>query len=635
MTEQQKTQAETELPKPKGWVRWSGLIAFLAIVGAVFAITYLGIVLLLKEQLEEFASDAWGAKVEIGSLDLGLLPIRIGLSGLQVTDPDQPMQNMVEVDQIGASLSFYHLVVGRTVIEDLTVMGLAFNQPRKTSGALPKKPKTQTEKTAEVEKKSEANLIEIPKMAIPDATEILTRSNLQTLKAAEDIQKELAEVEKSWNSLQKQIPSSKELKSYEKRFSQLSKGKIKSLDDVQAKQKEFEKLQKEVEQKYAALDKAQKLMRKKLPKLQKQVKGLQKLPAKDFKRLQQTYSLDGQGFSNLTYLLYGPKIQSYLDEGMMWYEKARPFIEKVQQKMAESEAEKLEKKQKRAMGTDVAFEEYDPQPDFMIKRVRLSADIDWGKLLIEVKCLNFNQAESKIPVTFTAELQPVGQQSALQVVGESNFVDPQKGFHQADFNWSGYDIKNWSLLKDDNMPILMKQAQADVAGQILIRNQDQLKGKVDLAYRNVDFDISGSKSKDVKRYVKPVFDDISQFKVTSDFKGSLTSPKIGVKSDLDKMLSSAFRKALDKEIALQKANLKKEFDKLIARELEPINKQLKGLLVDQVKLNKDAKGIDKIVSMDAGKFAEQQKKKYQKQLEKEASKKAEKEVEKLLKGFGF
>ena len=87
------------LPDPKGWVRWSGLGVFLAIIGGIIAIGYLSFSLLLKNQIESFATDAWGAKVEIGSLDIGLFPIRVGVFDLEITDPDKPMENLIQVEE--------------------------------------------------------------------------------------------------------------------------------------------------------------------------------------------------------------------------------------------------------------------------------------------------------------------------------------------------------------------------------------------------------------------------------------------------------------------------------------------------------------------------------------------------------
>jgi uncharacterized protein (TIGR03545 family) len=629
--------------KPKGWIRWSGLVTFLVLVGVVFAMTYLALTMVLKSQLEKYASQAWGAEISIDRLDFSFLPLGVSLNGIDVTDPKKPMQNLVTIGHLGASLNMYQLVVGRTVIEDMSLQHLGFNQPRMTSGAL-KQTASKTDKTiAKKEDNKASSSFAVPNMLVPNPQDILGRQSFKTTAQAEKINAQLNQLNDKWTSLQKQMPDSKAIADYQKRFEALTKGSIKNLNDLQAKQAEFEKLQKEVSQKTDAIKQAQTMFDKDLPQLKNEVKALKKMPAQDFANLQSTYSLDQNGLKNFTYLVYGAKVREYTDQGLAIYEKVKPFIEKFAAERAAAKKQQAEEKHKRQLGQDIAFVEHDPEPDFIIKRFKLSSDLDWGKVAATANNINFDQPRSRMATLFNVTVQPTTQKTALTIKGQSNWIQTGKGFTEAKISWPGYELKNWAMLKDDNLPLSMKSSQVAVNGKIKITQSQKVDGVVDLDYQKVDFDMGATKSKEVKQYLAPVFEDIHQFTVTSDVSGELLSPSIGARSDLDRKVSSSLNKVLNKQIADAKAQLRKQFDQKMADQLGPINQKLSALLGDQVKLNSNAKGVNDILSTTPEKFVEQQKAKYEKQVKEEAQKKAQDAIKKeqdklqnqLLKQFKF
>lgn len=629
--------------KPKGWIRWSGLVTFLVLVGVVFAMTYLALTMVLKSQLEKYASQAWGAQISIDRLDFSFSPLGVSLNGIDVTDPKKPMQNLVTIGHLGASLNMYQLVVGRTVIEEMSLQHLAFNQPRMTSGALKQTVSKPQATVGQKEASKASSGFEVPSMLVPNPQDILGRQSFKTTAQAEKINEQLNQVNEKWTSLQKQMPDSKAIADYQKRFEALTSGPIKNLNDLQAKRAEFEKLQKEVSQKTDAIKQAQTLFNKDLPQLQNQVKALKKMPSQDFANLQSTYSLDQNGLKNFTYLVYGSKVREYTDQGLAIYEKVKPFIEKFAAERAAAKKQQAEAKHQRQLGKDIAFVEHDPEPDFIIKRFKLSSDLDWGKVAATATNINFDQPRSRMPTLFSVSVQPTAQKTALSIKGQSNWIQLGKGFTEAKISWPNYELKNWAMLKDDSLPLNMKSSLVAVNGKIKITQSQKVDGVVDLDYQKVDFDMGATKSKEVRQYLAPVFEGIHQFTVRSDVSGNLLSPSIGARSDLDRKVSSSLNKVLNKQIADAKAQLRKQFDQKMADQLGPVNQKLSALLGDQVKLNQNAKGVNDILSTTPDKFVEQQKAKYEKQLQQEAQQKAQESIKKeqdklqnqLLKQFKF
>lgn len=610
--------------KPKGWIRWSGLWVFIAIVAALVGLMYVGITQLLKNQLEEVASEAWGAKVEIGSLDLGVMPLKVGVRNLQMTDPEKPMENLWVLKEISATLSLYHLVVGRTVIEDIVFRDLALHQPRTTSGALVKKtveiaPEGQAE-TASAKTETASSGFKMPAVAMPDTSEVLKRETLQTLVKAQQVQQQADKISQTWSEVEKNVPNSSEIAHYEKRFKALSEGNISSLEDIQAKQKQFETLKKELENKKANLEKGRDLLQTELPKLKDSVAELKSLPEKDYQRLITKFSLDQKGLSNVTYLLFGSKIQGWTDEAIYWYEKAQPFISKLQAIRAETEAEDRAAKSKRALGLDVAFVEKDPQPDFIIKRIKGSASSDWGQTQVNISQVTFDHPQTKLPILFKVSALPVGQTRALSIVGQSNFIDRQHPVNEADVSWQGYDIRDWKLSSDKALPIEMKQAKTDVTGKIILQGLTQLNATFNLNYHQVEMDANQSNSEQVKRYLAPVFEDIQQFTVDSAITGTIYAPKVTAKSNLDKLLSNALNKVWQRELATAKAQLKQQLNEKLSEKLRPINQQLSELLGEQVSVESDYQAVQGMLQAKLESQWQDQRNKIEQQLQAEQKK---------------
>ncbi|MDG4811412.1 TIGR03545 family protein [Hydrogenovibrio sp. 3SP14C1] len=616
-----ENQTKDSIKSPKGWIRWSGLGVFLAVIAGIVALGYFSFTLVLKNQLEHYASQAWGAKIEIGSLDLGLMPLELGVQNLQITDPDKPMENILVIKRIGASLNFYHLVVGRTVVEDVFFNDLALHQPRKTSGALPKKVKKK--ETGKAENKATSKGIDLPNMALPNPDEILKRESLQTVETANAIERQLKDVDQAWAKLQDNLPDDKALKAYQKRLSELTQGEVSDYKNFAAKKEAFEQLKSELETKKQSIEKASDLLKTQLPKIQQQVVALKSMPSKDFNRLMDKYAMNQTGLSNVTYLLFGPQIQSWTNTGLKWYRKAEPFIAKLKEMQAERAAEEAKEKALapvRALGTDVAFKEYDPQPDFIVKRVNVSGDMQWGRIEGKASQVTFDHPSSRLPILFNIKAMPKGQTTALTINGQSNFVKPDAPINQADFSWQAYQVKQWDILKDDTLPVTMNQAVVDVAGNVSLVGLDKVDALINLNYQKVAMTVSGSKSKEVKRYIAPIFKEVNQFNVKADIEGSVTAPNIGAKSNLDQLLSKAFNKALNKEVAQVKTQLRQELNARLEQELGPINQQLKGLLGEQLALEKDSQNIEKMLSA-----------KLEDQVKKEAEKAVGQELKKLFK----
>lgn len=602
-----KTSDQPSDKKP-GWIRWSGVVALAAMVGLGYGLWNLGLSAIIKSQINQQASQMWGAKVTVGELALTLDPLALQLKQIELTDLDNPSENLLEIEQVAVQLSFYHWVVGRTVVEDVVVKGLKLHQARSESGALEKdavaQPDGQTNapvpsptKPAEASIASgqtglaeESNTYSASALAnqlkaITPPKELLARADLDTEKKVQQINQKLAEIDQAWLSLNGQIPNKTELSDYEARFKALTQGRISHLDDIKARQEDYKQLEQELGEKRLAVASGLTNLKAELKQLKLDLAELKTLPKTDYNRLVAEYTFDEQGATNLAYLLFGPKVQGWVQQGLDWVKIAAPYVEKMQEAEAEPE------KPVRSLGTDIAFQEFDAQPDWIIKRIIGSASLDYGAFDFALTNLTKDQARSGMATRYHATLQPVGQPQPLKLQGVYDGVNPSQVENYVLIDWPNYQINQWRLSGDKALPLEMASAHAVAKGRLDFAPGGKVAGKLNIDYSQTAFVLGAQADRTTQRYLKPVFEGVNQFSVVTALNGALISPRIGVSSDLDTQFKRAFGQMVRQEVAGFKADLKRQLEERVRGGIAPIEAKLAALTGREVSLEAQYKAL--------------------------------------------
>lgn len=121
----------------KKWIRWKAVVPAVLVTAIIVTLWMLFADHLVKRGIEALGTDLVGAKVELAGARLRLSHGDLALTGLRVTDPSQPMKNMVEVSSIAGAISLRGLFLKKAVIDSMAVHGVRFGTPRTTSGAVP------------------------------------------------------------------------------------------------------------------------------------------------------------------------------------------------------------------------------------------------------------------------------------------------------------------------------------------------------------------------------------------------------------------------------------------------------------------------------------------------------------------
>ena len=401
------------------WIRWWGLGVFLALV-AVFALLWLFVIDGFVENIiEEQGTELVGAKVELDNTDLSLFPTGLVLTRLQVTDPEKPMTNAVEVARISMGLDGLNLLRRKVIVEEMTVEGVQFGTARAYSGAVRDRPEA---RPGEEEKEA---VFTLPSFEVPNVQEILEKEELETFKLIETLKADIQREREAWEERLKELPGKAEFAKYKERIDQLKSSTKGGIGGILGGVEEVQSIKKEIEQDLEQIKTARKEFKEKTDLLKKRLAQAKAAPKNDVTRLQNKYSLSPQGLANMSQALLGSQIGSWVHQTAAWYEKVKPFLERVPTEAGKKAGPEVQKPL-RGKGVDVRFKEFQPLPDFLIRLANVSLNLDVGVISGKVEDITPDQAILGKPLTFAFSGEQLKDLQSMRLQGTLDHIVPRK-----------------------------------------------------------------------------------------------------------------------------------------------------------------------------------------------------------------
>lgn len=610
----------------KQWIRWSGLLGFIVITAILVLAWLFAVGPIIKYSIESFGSKAAKAKVEVADVSLTFDPFGIEISGVQVADADNPMENVIQFERAVADIDVFPLLLGKGIVNQLTLTGVAFATPRDISGALAASEVNADGQTDNTDASSDADGRSVndthqssrqaSPQALPSADELLAREPLLTEQRGREFEKSLNTIKTDSDSALAALPSSEDFAAYEDEFNRLTSARFDSLQDFQQRKKEFERLKKRIKEDQKAIKHAQTVLSQGRDSIKQQWSVLQDSPEQDFNQLKSKYQLDGAGVANLSRLMFGDTVGEWAEEGLHWYEKIRPFLisDSVDEDTANGVA--LAEKQ-RQEGRFVHFASDRPLPDLLIKKVQLAVNLpqNKGQVAINVYDITHQQRVTNKPIRLVAVGENLNGMRALSVKGTLDYRG-DIGQERFDLIVQELQVTNYNV---GAMGLILNQSQVDVAGQAQL-TAGELDAKVKAEFSQASFT-----SKDNTQLAKEMvlaLKKIDRFNINASAKGELISPKVEIGSDLDQKLNSAFNQRVkDKQKELEQQLKRKLNDKLLSY-AGSYKEQLNGMgLADESLANQQGK-LKNLAKTELSSFEDQQKAEAQQKLD--AKREAEK-----------
>ena len=553
----------------KKWIRWQGLGAFVIVMIIVFGFWYLFVDGIVRRVIEKQATRAMGARVEMGSADLTLFPAGLHVSRLQVTNPDDPMKNAVEISKINLSLEAVHLLRRKIIIKEMELGGIQFNTPRKTSGALVSRAPVRLVSKKE-EKKAPKEKITFPAFSVPDVTEILKQEELESLNLAKSLQEDIKKGKETWQTRLNELPDRKKFEQYREGIRQIKKKKKGALGGLLGAAGDITAIKKDIENDLNSIKQARQDLERTTSSLRGKYDQAKKAPLKDVERLKKKYSISAEGISNMSGLLFGSRINDWTQKAITWYERLQPLIEGSVKKQKHGEPDTPV----RGRGVYISFKEKEPLPDFLIRTVNAQLNIEAGDLRGSIKDITNRQDVLGVPLTFLFSGENMKDLTSLNLTGALDHINAARSKDTVNALVQGFDIRDIAFSKGDQMPITLNNAvvdfdiKAQIKGDTIATHLISKLGSVRVATGGRD---TGGL---VMSSIASALSTVSSFTLKADVTGTLDKYAVTIKSDLDDIL----KKAVGKAVGRQTAQLEKDLKKGIFAKVDgPLGKAKEGL----------------------------------------------------------
>lgn len=591
------------------FIRWPGLIAFVVLMLLIGGVAYLFANSWVESYIEDTGSDMLGARVDVGSVRLSLQPMGIVINQLDVTDPEKPMQNVVSIGSIRAQFDLLRAFMGQVIIKDASVNDMQFGTPRKTSGAIVKRPEPPPEPSF-ISKQLDALGVDLP-----DGKQLMEREPLLVDERKDILEASVEEKETIWKSIEDRLPTNDKMKDYEQRFKAITDGKIESLADLKARQEALEALQKAIKADRDALKDAKEHLQFSRKELTEQIKALRNAPKEDRDRILGKYTFDESGLVNMSGLLFGGQIEGYLNKALYWYERLEPYIF-----VEDTDAKP---KPVRDKGRFIRFPEYAPKPDFLIENMAASAILPAGKLSAKIANITNRQDVINKPTTLDIMSEVLRDVKRLDVNAVFDYRK-DKGFSTADFTIDELLVKDFRISGGKDFPLSLQAANSDFKGQIRLEDR-KLTGVMHGDFTEAEF--LAERQSGMLKYISQAFKGINQFDLDVSVGGSLKKPDISIRSDLDKSLKNSLEKQIKAEIAEFKAEIEQELNARLGDALEKID--IEGFAEDERAVDEKIASLDDMLKAKLDDVKDQKEQEIKDKVDAEKKKKEQEIKDKL------
>lgn len=567
------------------WIRWKGVIPFVLITTGLTLFFLLFLDSLVKNLIESTGTDMLGARVETRHVDIHLSPLGITIDGLQVTNPDKPMSNAVEIAQIRFGLAADQLLMGKVIIEQMDVAKVRFDTPRSNSGAVstatvmssktsnaPTKDSVEddTSSASTSRGKADDSGMQMPSLDLPDVDAILAREPLETQKQADAITASITNVEQDWKTLQLSLPNETRTNHYDQRVASLAKTRPDDIKQLGQALTSLQSLKVELNADLGKINQARKQAQQGLDKLDTDYQALLKAPRQDKNRLTSKYTPDAQGVGNLSQLLFGHQAGGYLQQGLLWYQKLAPMLS--------GDGEEEEPEAERSKGKEIRFRENNPSPDFLIQRIIASVQTTQGHFEGQILDVTHQPEIIRRPVSFVFKGQQMSGMDSLHIDGKLDHIDRKNSLDLVTMEIKGYHVSHHKLSNDPQLQLQLRSALSDTRMKAEHRN-GILQGDMNIHIKNTQYDNRASGGEFQQVLVK-AFNTLSDFNIDTHLSGSLTKPRLRIRSDLDKRLNKQISAAFDRRVKKYQQELGKRLRQATDKQITPVRNSITTLRAD-------------------------------------------------------
>jgi uncharacterized protein (TIGR03545 family)/uncharacterized protein (TIGR03546 family) len=516
-----------ENEKGISFFRWWGLGVFAILSSAIAVVVVVIFDPLAKNALEKTLSYTLQTQVDIKDLNTNFSDLRVKISVIEVADKEKLTHNLVQIKDVEFDLGFTALLEKKAMIDKLNVIGVSFDEKRHSVAKSYGKTDVSSDKNNEV---TDNSSIDFSKMfEMPNVDDILAKEGIKSLKEAQTLKDDIEKTKNKWMKVSDELKNNNEVEQIKKDAQNLQKSfKGADMTKIASAKSDIDALNskiKSLKNKYSNL---QKEFNEDQKRIQKNILALKDLPQKEYERLKNKYTFDAKGGTNLVSTLISGEIGKYMNMALKYYEKLKPYIDDAKKSEPEDATPP------RGEGRWIKYANLSRIPEVVVKESNINVLLKKDKFDIKVK--NFSSNQKLYGKAMIASVDAKGEQYK-QIVAKV-IDDRTTNISKTSFDISAKDFKANSF-EAGSVAMSDIVTNASIKGQI----KDMIiDANSDIAVKNVKLQMPS------QELVNDLLSGISKFNLGISVDGDVNQPKVEVKTDLDKQLSSGISSLASKQI---------------------------------------------------------------------------------------
>jgi uncharacterized protein (TIGR03545 family) len=553
-------------------LRPPGLAVFLAFCLLLGLAWYLYADRLVEQSVEATGASVVGARVDVGAADVRPADGSVRLTDLAVTNPNAPMTNLFEAEEILVDLLLEPLLTKKVVIQEMVVAGVRFNTPREESGELENPDPEAGRLLREID--TWASQVEVPPLSLEGLstvvrTDAISTDSLRTVQQARILVQDADSMRSAWESRLDLLDPRPRIDSLQAVVTRLEGFQLSPLNAIQVPGL--------IRDGRAALDRLLGL-RTEIEDLSQDVQGgvqalrsgVEEIPtlrAADLAYARGLLNLPSLEGPDLSPAIFGGTALTWMKPVLYWAQTAERYLPP-----GLNPRNRPGPRRARAEGTTVAFPGRATYPSFLLQEGQLSleiggegpaAGVSAGLSVAAVLDHTSELLRDSVALRLDGIELPAFDLEALDArlelgLGDASFDLLRVGSEiDARLHWSSDNV-GWFLTDtgDDGASTLERQTLAESLGALSSGNLQV--GTAAWARNLLWRTVSG----------------LGQVELTMGLSGSIERPSLSVRSNIGSAVAESLRQELGREIEAAEARLRQE----VEAPSQPVVQEARGRL---------------------------------------------------------
>ncbi|MBX3175354.1 MAG: TIGR03545 family protein [Gemmatimonadaceae bacterium] len=355
------------------YIRWKALLPLSVTLLLIAVLTYLFKDKAVEWTVERGGTAAVGGRVDLASASVSLGEGSVTLRGLDVTNPNKPMTNLVSAEELVLDIGLLPALERKVVIDTMAARGIRFNTPRETSGAIPRDPNAKPDEPSQVVEDFKRG-IKIPPLELSTLTKSvnvagISAESLATLREARHAQ---AYADTARDKLLADLRAADPrpaIDSAEALARRLGSANLRTLGIAGARQAvtDVRRTLRDLEQIDDRLRQFEAETRGNAAGLQDRVNAISAARTQDYAYARSLLQLPSFDLPSIGPQLFSDLIAEQLGDVMYWVAKAEQYLPPGLERQFQPGPKRV-----RASGTDVIFPKATVYPQFLLRLAELS-----------------------------------------------------------------------------------------------------------------------------------------------------------------------------------------------------------------------------------------------------------------------